>query len=115
LGTINLFLLITSSFVYTSGLAFMEAGNAKRLIQCCVATMAIGSLFLLLKFYEWHVDISEHLFPAGACWRRRESAHNRRHWLILRSCGLRARSGRPSALRVQSCSRPSRTSRYAVA
>ena len=27
--------------------------------------MAIGSLFLLLKFYEWHIDISEHLFPAG--------------------------------------------------
>ena len=22
-------------------------------------------MFLLLKFYEWHIDISEHLFPAG--------------------------------------------------
>ena len=53
----NLFLLITSSFVYSSGLVFMEAGNPRRLIQCCVATMAIGSLFLLLKFYEWHIDI----------------------------------------------------------
>ena len=28
--------------------------------------MAIGSLFLLLKFYEWHIDISEHLFPSAA-------------------------------------------------
>ena len=27
IGTVNLFLLITSSFVYSSGLAFMEAGN----------------------------------------------------------------------------------------
>jgi hypothetical protein len=27
--------------------------------------MAIGSLFLLLNFCEWHVDISEHLFPSG--------------------------------------------------
>jgi hypothetical protein len=35
--------------------------------------------------------------------------------MVLRSCGLRARSDRPSALRVPSCSRPSRTSRYAVA
>ena len=27
--------------------------------------MPIGSLFLLIKIYEWHIDISEHLFPAG--------------------------------------------------
>jgi hypothetical protein len=65
IGTVNLALLITSSFVYSSGLAFMEAGDTRRLIQCCVATMAIGSLFLMLKFYEWHIDFSEHLFPAG--------------------------------------------------
>jgi cytochrome c oxidase subunit III len=65
IGTVNLFLLITSSFVYSSGLAFMEAGDAKRLIQSCAATMAIGTMFLLLKFYEWRIDISEHLFPAG--------------------------------------------------
>lgn len=49
------------------------------------------------------------------CWWRRKSAHNRRHWLVLRSCGLHVQSGRPSTLRVPSCSRPSRTSRYAVA
>ena len=30
-----------------------------------MVTMPIGSLFLLIKFYEWHIDISEHLFPAG--------------------------------------------------
>jgi cytochrome c oxidase subunit 3 len=65
IGTLNLVLLITSSFVYSTGLAFVEAGDSRRLIQCCVVTMAIGSLFLLLKFYEWHVDISESLFPAG--------------------------------------------------
>jgi hypothetical protein len=47
------------------------------------------------------------------CWRRRKSAHKRRRPLVLR-CG-QGRSGRPSALRVPSCSRPSRTSRYAVA
>ena len=61
-----MYLLITSSFVYSSGLAFMEARNTPRLVQCCLATMALGTLFLLLKFYEWHVDISENLFPSGA-------------------------------------------------
>jgi cytochrome c oxidase subunit 3 len=65
IGTLNLVLLITSSFVYATGLAFTEAGNTRRLEQCCGVTMAIGTLFLLLKFYEWHIDISENLFPSG--------------------------------------------------
>jgi len=65
IGTLNLFLLITSSFVYSSGLAFIESGGTLRLIQCCVITMAMGTLFLLLKFYELHIDISENLFPVG--------------------------------------------------
>jgi cytochrome c oxidase subunit III len=66
IGTVNLVLLITSSFVYSTGLAFVEAGDTRRLVQCCVVTMGIGTLFLLLKLYEWHVDLSENLFPAGA-------------------------------------------------
>lgn len=66
IGTLNLLLLITSSFVYSTGIAFVEAGNTRRLVQGCVVTMAIGTLFLLLKFYEWHLDISEDLFPAGS-------------------------------------------------
>ena len=65
IGSLNLVLLVTSSFVYSSGLVFIEAGNARRLTQCCVVTMIIGTLFLLLKFYEWHIDISEDLFPSS--------------------------------------------------
>jgi cytochrome c oxidase subunit III len=65
IGTLNLFLLVTSSLVYSSGLVFAEAGDIRRLEQCCVATMALGTGFLLLKFIEWYIDISEHLFPAG--------------------------------------------------
>ena len=66
IGTVNLFLLLTSSLVYSSGLAFAEERNRRRLVQCCAATMAIGTLFLILKFYEWHIDVSEDLFPAGS-------------------------------------------------
>jgi cytochrome c oxidase subunit III len=66
IGTLNLVLLITSSLVYSTGLAFTEAGNIHRLVQCCIVTMAIGTLFLALKFYEWHIDLSENLFPAGS-------------------------------------------------
>jgi cytochrome c oxidase subunit III len=66
IGTLNLVLLITSSLVYSTGLACMEAGSSPRLVQCCLATMALGILFLLLKSYEWDIDISENLFPSGA-------------------------------------------------
>lgn len=76
IGTLNLVLLITSSFVYSSGLAFTEAGNMRCLVQCCVVTMALGTLFLLLKFYEWHLDIAENLFPAGT-------------WPVLELCRYR--------------------------
>jgi len=65
IGTLNLFLLITSSFAYSSGLAFAEEGDARRLLRCCLMTMALGSLFLILKGVEWHIDLAEHLFPAG--------------------------------------------------
>jgi cytochrome c oxidase subunit 3 len=65
IGTLNLFLLVTSSFTYSSGLAFADVGNIRRLMQCCLVTMVLGTGFLLLKFLEWYIDISEHLFPAG--------------------------------------------------
>ena len=35
IGTINTVILVTSSFVYAAWLAFAEAGNNRRLIQCC--------------------------------------------------------------------------------
>jgi cytochrome c oxidase subunit 3 len=65
IGTTNLALLITSSFVYSLGLGFIEEGQPRRLVQCCWITAGIGLLFLLLKLFEWHIDLSEHLFPAG--------------------------------------------------
>jgi cytochrome c oxidase subunit 3 len=65
IGTLNLLVLVTSSLIYSSGLAFIEVGDVRRLMQCCLATVGLGLVFLLLKFYEWHIDISEHLFPAG--------------------------------------------------
>jgi cytochrome c oxidase subunit III len=65
IGTINTAILVTSSFTYSLGLAFAEAGNNRRLIQCCAVTLALGLAFLVLKFgLEWRDDIEKHLFPA---------------------------------------------------
>jgi cytochrome c oxidase subunit 3 len=64
IGTINTVILVTSSLAYSAGLAFVEAGNTRRLIQCCAIAMALGVAFLILKFgIEWHRDFAQHLFP----------------------------------------------------
>jgi cytochrome c oxidase subunit III len=63
-GTLNTVILVTSSVAYTAGTTFMEAGNTRRLIQCCVLTWLLGLAFLILKFgLEWHDDFAKHLFP----------------------------------------------------
>ncbi|HUB50422.1 MAG TPA: cytochrome c oxidase subunit 3 [Acetobacteraceae bacterium] len=65
IGTTNLVVLVTSSFVYSAGLSFIRLNQPRRLIQCCAGTVALGIIFLILKIYEWHIDLSEHLFPTG--------------------------------------------------
>lgn len=66
IGTVNLVLLLASSFVYSSGLIFIEMDQPRRLVQCCIVTAGLGAAFLVLKVWEWTIDIHEHLFPAMA-------------------------------------------------
>ena len=67
IGTLNTGILISSSLIYTAGLAFIRAGNTRRLIQCCALALLLGIAFLGLKFgLEWHDDFASHLFPAFA-------------------------------------------------
>lgn len=64
IGTINTVILVVSSFVYSAGVAFIETGNGRRLIQCCAAAWLLGVAFLILKFgIEWRDDFAKHLFP----------------------------------------------------
>ena len=62
-GTTNLALLITSSFVYSVGLASIRLGQVRWLVWCCCITAVLGAIFLCLKITEWHIDLTEHLFP----------------------------------------------------
>jgi cytochrome c oxidase subunit 3 len=65
-GTLNTVILITSSAVYSAGVASMAAGNTRRLIQCCSVAWLLGLAFLILKFgLEWHDDFNKHLFPGS--------------------------------------------------
>ncbi len=64
IGTLNTFILVTSSFAYATGLAFIRVGSTRRLIRCCLVTAALGLTFLALKFgLEWHDDFANHVFP----------------------------------------------------
>jgi cytochrome c oxidase subunit III len=64
IGTANTVILITSSFAYSAGVAFIEAGNSRRLMQCCAFAALLGLSFLILKFgVEWRDDFDKHLFP----------------------------------------------------
>ena len=66
IGTLNTAILVTSSFAYATGLAFIRAGNIRRLIQCLAVTLALGLAFLALKFgLEWSGDFAKHLFPTA--------------------------------------------------
>ena len=63
IGTVNTIILITSSFVYATGLAYIREGNVRRLQQCCALTLLLGLGFLYLKFgLEWMDDIHKHTF-----------------------------------------------------
>jgi cytochrome c oxidase subunit 3 len=64
-GSINLALLVTSSFVYAAGLAWIRTNQVQWLVRCCWLTAGLGGTFLGLKVVEWSIDLSDHLFPAG--------------------------------------------------
>jgi len=66
IGTINTVILLTSSLTYSAGLAFIAAGNTRRLVQCLAATWLLGLAFLILKFgLEWGKDFEDHLWPGA--------------------------------------------------
>src|SRR5690349_6759354 len=55
IGTVNTAILVTSSFAYSLGIASAERGDMRWLVRCCIATLALGAAFMLLKFgLEYH-------------------------------------------------------------
>lgn len=67
IGTLNTAILVTSSFVYATGLAFIRAGSTRGLLICCGIVLLLGLAFLLLKFgLEWTDDFHNHVFPTIA-------------------------------------------------
>ena len=67
IGTVNTVLLITSSFAYALGAAFLRIGNVRGLIRCLALALLLAAAFLVLKFgLEYRDDFAKHLFPTDS-------------------------------------------------
>ena len=64
LGGINTAVLICSSFTMALAVYYAEKGNDRLLILFLIATMAIGALFLGIKFTEYYHHFLDHKVPA---------------------------------------------------
>jgi cytochrome c oxidase subunit 3 len=62
IGSINLGLLVTSSFVYACALAFIQAGRPREMTWALCGVVALGVAFLGWKMYEYHLDFVGHFW-----------------------------------------------------
>lgn len=62
-GSINLLLLLTSSFTMTVALRAATAQLRQLTLVCLAITAALGFVFLGCKGLEYYADLKEHLFP----------------------------------------------------
>jgi cytochrome c oxidase subunit 3 len=62
-GTLNSVILLTSSFSMALGVRAANLGNLKDAIRGLGFTILLGLSFLVVKGFEYHKDIADHLVP----------------------------------------------------
>jgi cytochrome c oxidase subunit 3 len=64
-GTINTFILLTSSYTMAmaSQVADLERGGRRLILACLAMTVALGILFLIVKGFEYKEDLDKLLLP----------------------------------------------------
>jgi cytochrome c oxidase subunit III len=62
-GSINTAILLTSSFTTALAVEALKQGNKKRVTNLLLVSIALGSMFLAIKGYEYHEKWTEGLFP----------------------------------------------------
>ena len=62
-GAVNTVVLICSSLTMSMAIAFSRMGWQRAMVRAMLATAAFGSLFLVLKGYEYYADYQEHMMP----------------------------------------------------
>jgi cytochrome c oxidase subunit 3 len=62
-GTVNLVLLLTSSLTMVLAINAAAQGERPKMIYWLWATAALGSAFLLVKGYEYYLDVQDKVVP----------------------------------------------------
>ncbi|HVK17027.1 MAG TPA: cytochrome c oxidase subunit 3 [Fimbriiglobus sp.] len=65
IATVNTFLLLLSSLTITLGIRACYVGDQAGLRRWLMATIVLGTAFLLLKAREYHLDYEEGLIPSA--------------------------------------------------
>ena len=65
-GTINTMVLLTSSLTMALAVSAVRKGMKKAGAMLLSATMALGLVFLCVKYFEWSSHIAEGVYPGGA-------------------------------------------------
>jgi cytochrome c oxidase subunit 3 len=63
IGASNTAILICSSLTMSGAIAMSRLGEQRWMVRCMLATASLGSLFLVLKGYEYYRDYAEHMTP----------------------------------------------------
>ncbi len=63
IGATNSAVLICSSFTMSGAIVMSRLGGQRWMVRCMLATAGLGTLFLVLKTYEYYRDYVEHMMP----------------------------------------------------
>lgn len=63
LGSVNTFMLLTSSFAIALAISAMRKGKSRLSSFLQLATIGMGITFLIIKYFEWGTKINQGLYP----------------------------------------------------
>ncbi|HXF11403.1 MAG TPA: cytochrome c oxidase subunit 3 family protein [Desulfuromonadaceae bacterium] len=65
-GTVNSIIILTSSFTMALAVHAAKENYHRSIVRWLLATIALGTAFLVVKGFEYHKDITDHLVPGPA-------------------------------------------------
>jgi len=63
IGTLNTAILLTSSLTMALSIGALQRGQKKVALGCLLATIALGALFMVNKYFEWTAKMHHGIFP----------------------------------------------------
>lgn len=66
IGSLNTVILITSSLTMALSIAALRKGSARASVYLLIITIALGTVFLGNKYFEWSEKISHGLYPGSS-------------------------------------------------